>query len=89
MQSSYVVCCILELTHSLIKQEVPTMSAIKLETDNEKQYINDILPVFTHFLCQKYGIRLDKIVHNDTCNEEGSADIHFATGMRLVNRFIH
>lgn len=64
------------------------MKTLVIEADNAKQYTNDILAVFAHFICNKYGIRLQRIVNNETCIGKGSADVHFASGMRHVDRYI-
>lgn len=46
------------------------------------------MPVIVPFICQRYDIKVHSIVQSETQDGKGVADIHFATAMRHVIRYI-
>lgn len=58
------------------------------ESDNADNSRNNLLPVFAPFLCAKYGINLDIMVLFETQAGKEPVDVHFATAMMHVDRYI-
>lgn len=87
-KNAYAMCSILELVFRRIRKEVPNLKRIIIESDNAGCYNNKLLPFLAPFICQQYGLVLSKIIHKETGDGEGAADMHLATVIHFVERYI-
>lgn len=77
-QNAYAVCTVLELICRKVREEVPSIREIIITCDNASTYVNNMMPVFAPFICLHYVIRLRRLVHSETEDGKGPADVHFA-----------
>ena len=87
-QTAYAVASIMELLCRVLQSQIPSMITVVLRSDNAANYNNKLVPVIAPFIFKRYGIQLKSIVHSETKDGKGPADIHFATAAKFVDRYI-
>lgn len=78
----------MELVCRFISVHLKRTKCVIIESYNAANYRNNLLPVMAPFLCARYGLTLDRIVHCETKDGKGPTDVHFATEMMHVERYI-
>lgn len=71
-----------------VSAHLPRTRTVIIESDNARNYNKNLLSVFAPIVCDQYGIFLGRIVHNETQDRKGPADVHFASAMKHVNRYV-
>lgn len=78
----------MEIVSRIISIELTTMKNVSIITDNAGNYNSNLIPVVAIFNFRKYGIHLSNLVHSETQEGKGPADLHFATATRFADRYI-
>ncbi len=87
-QKAATVASILELVARKTVIELPNVKKIIIRSDNARNYNNKLIPVIAPFIFLHYGIRLERFVHSETQDGKGPSDVHFATALRYVDKYI-
>lgn len=83
-QTAYTVSSIVEMVMKKINAMHPAINKVLFQSDNAGQYSNSLIPVIVPFICKAYGVQLVSMVHSETQDGKGAAEIHFATAMRHI-----
>lgn len=84
----YAVLAIVEMVCRRIQNDMPSIKTVIFRSDNAGNYQKKLIPVAMPFIFRKYGIELHSIIHNESYNGKGPADIHFAIDMKHVDAYI-
>lgn len=79
---------IMEAVFRRVRKEIPTMKDIWVQTDNARNYQNEIVPVMAPFVAHDHGMVLRGSLHPETARGKSLVDAHFAVGMRQVNKYV-
>lgn len=86
-QTAFSIASIMELFCLIVITELPTLKKAVLQSDNAANYSTNLVPVVAPLIFREYGIELCRILHSETQDEKGPADVHFATATRFVDRY--
>jgi hypothetical protein len=78
-----------EATLMRMKQDLPHVNTIYIQSDNARCYKTPGLLFGMFVVCQKHNVKLISFIHSGIQDGKGPIDGHFAVGMKHVIRYVN
>ncbi|OWY94385.1 hypothetical protein PHMEG_00035905 [Phytophthora megakarya] len=73
-----------EAVHIRLRQDIPGMKRLVLQSDNATCYQNILIPLVLPYFSAAYGVYMVRFIHTKSQNGKGILDAHFAGSMGVL-----